>query len=315
MNLQQLRYLNEVVRRNLNISDAANALFTSQPGVSKQIRLLEQELGFEIFVRNGKRIVALTEPGKAVLEIVQRVLRETDNLKQVGQEFSRQDSGSLIIATTHTQARYALPQVVREFTLRYPGVKLGLHQGNPTQIAEQVLSGEADIGIATESIALYDELVTLPCYEWHHCVVVPPGHALLQEKRLTLKKLAQYPIITYDFAFTGRNKINQAFSEAGIEPVIALTAIDADVIKTYVELGLGVGIVAQMAFIPERDRQLRMLDAGHLFQPSTTRVAMRQNQYLRGFGYHFIELFAPQLTPAIVSRALHQSPPQPGAIA
>jgi len=307
MNLQQLRYLNEIVRRNLNISDAAGALYTSQPGISKQIKLLEEELGIDIFVRNGKRIVALTAPGRAVLEIAQRVLHETDNLKQVGQEFSRQDRGSLTIATTHTQARYALPQVIKAFTQRYPEVKLGLHQGSPTQIAEMVLSGEADIGIATESIALYDELVTLPCYEWHHCVVVPPKHPLLLEKRLTLKKLAQYPLITYDFAFTGRNKINQAFSEAGIEPNIALTAIDADVIKTYVELGLGVGIVAQMAFIPERDHHLQMLDAGHLFQPSTTRVAIRRNQYLRGFAYHFIELFAPQLTHEVVAQALHLS--------
>ncbi|MDP2805939.1 MAG: CysB family HTH-type transcriptional regulator, partial [Gallionellaceae bacterium] len=248
MNLQQLRYLNEIVRCNLNISDAANALFTSQPGVSKQIKLLEEELGVELFVRNGKRIVAMTEPGKEALSIAQRLLRETENLKLVGEEFRTQESGSLTIATTHTQARYALPPIIKAFTQRYPNVKLGLHQGSPTQIAEQILSGEADIGIATESLALYDELVTLPCYEWHHCVVVPPKHPLLQEKKLTLKKLAQFPIITYDFAFTGRNKINQAFNDAGIEPNIALTAIDADVIKTYVELGLGVGIVAQMAF-------------------------------------------------------------------
>ncbi|MBK9162014.1 MAG: HTH-type transcriptional regulator CysB [Nitrosomonadales bacterium] len=305
MNFQQLKYLNEIVRCNLNISDAANSLYTSQPGVSKQIKLLEEELGIDVFVRNGKRIVAITEPGKAVVEIAQRVLRETENLRQVGKEFKQQDSGALIIATTHTQARYALPQVVKAFMQAYPGVKLGLHQGNPTQIAEQVLSGEADIGIATESLALYDELVTLPCYDWHHCVVVPTGHPLLQEKRLTLKKLAQYPIITYDFAFAGRNKINQAFSEAGIEPNIALTAIDADVIKTYVELGLGVGIVAQMAFIPERDKQLRMIDAGHLIEPSTTRIAIRQNQYLRGYTYDFIELFAPHLTREVVAKALH----------
>ena len=306
MNLQQLRFLNEVVRHGLNISDAASALYTSQPGISKQIKLLEEELGIEIFVRNGKRIVAITEPGKAVLEIAQRVLHETDNLKLVGQEFKRQDSGSLTIATTHTQARYALPNVIRAFTTNYPEVRLSLHQGNPTQIAEQVLDGEADIGIATESLELYDELVTLPCYEWHHCVVAPTNHPLLKEKHLTLKKLAQHPVITYDFAFAGRNKINHAFSEAGIEPNIALTAIDADVIKTYVELGLGVGIVAQMAFIPDRDQQLRMIDAGHLFQPSTTRIAIRKNQYLRGFGYHFIELFTPHLTRDIVSKALHQ---------
>lgn len=305
MNLQQMRYLNEIVRCGLNISDAANTLFTSQPGVSKQIKLLEEELGIDIFVRNGKRLVAITEPGKAVLGIAQRVLHETENLKLVGQEFRMQDSGSLSVATTHTQARYALPRVVKEFTKSYPSVKLSLHQGNPTQIAEQVLSGEADIGIATESLALYDELVTLPCYEWHHCVVVPPKHPLLLEKRLTLKKLAQYPIVTYDFAFTGRNKINQAFSEAGIEPNIALTAIDADVIKTYVELGLGVGIVAQMAFIPDRDRHLRMIDAGHLFQPSTTRIAIRKNEYLRGYTYGFIELFAPQLTRNVVAKAMH----------
>lgn len=307
MNLQQLKYLNEIVRCGLNISDAANVLFTSQPGVSKQIKLLEEELGVDIFVRNGKRIVALTEPGKAALGIAQRVLLETENLKQVGQEFGRQDRGSLTIATTHTQARYALPQVVKEFTQSYPSVKLGLHQGSPTQIAEQVLSGEADIGIATESLALYDELVTLPCYEWHHCVVVPPKHPLLLEKHLTLKKLAEYPLITYDFAFTGRNKINQAFNEVGIVPNIMLTAIDADVIKTYVELGLGVGIVAQMAFVPVRDKHLHMLDAGHLFQPSTTRIAIRQNQYLRGYAYHFIEVFAPHLTREIVAKALHLS--------
>lgn len=305
MNLQQLRYLNEIVRCELNISDAAAALYTSQPGISKQIKLLEEELGIDIFVRNGKRIVSLTEPGRTVLAIARRMLLETDNLKHVGQEFRQQGSGNLTIATTHTQARYALPPVVKAFTQAHPGVRLGLHQGNPTQIAEQVLSGEADLGIATESLALYDELVTLPCYEWHHCVVVPPGHPLLNEKRLTLKKLALYPLITYDFAFTGRNKINQAFRAAGIEPNIALTAIDADVIKTYVELGLGVGIVAQMAFIPERDRHLRMIDAGHLFEPSTTRIAIRRNQYLRGYTYDFIELFAPGLTHEVVAEALH----------
>jgi LysR family transcriptional regulator, cys regulon transcriptional activator len=317
MNLQQLRFLNEIVRQGLNISDAANALFTSQPGVSKQIKLLEEELGIEIFVRNGKRIVAITEPGKAVLDIARRMLHDVDNLKQVGQEFHAQDSGRLTIATTHTQARYALPPVVKQFIKRYPGVKLGLHQGNPTQIAEQVLSGEADLGIATESLSLYDDLVTLPCYEWNHCVIAPPKHPILAEKntknvgpgtRLTLAKIAKYPIITYDFAFAGRNKINQAFKEAGVEPSIALTAIDADVIKTYVELGLGIGILAKMAFIPERDKHLRMMDAAHLFKPSTTRIALRQNEYLRGYTYDFIELFAPHLTRDIVAKAMHVSP-------
>ena len=304
MNLQQLRFFNEIVRQGLKISDAASALYTSQPGISKQIKLLEEELGIEIFVRNGKRIVAITEPGKAVLAIAQRMLHDAENLKQVAQEFHSQGSGNLTIATTHTQARYALPPTVKQFIKRYPDVKLGLHQGNPTQIAEQVLSGEADIGIATESLALYDDLVTLPCYEWNHCVIAPPNHPLLAEKKLTLAKIAQYPIITYDFAFSGRGKINAAFEAANIQPNIALTAIDADVIKTYVELGLGIGILAKMAFIPERDKHLRMIDAGHLFKPSTTRIAIRKNEYLRGYTYDFIELFAPHLTRKVVAQAM-----------
>ena len=305
MNLQQLRYLREIARQGLKISEAADTLYTSQPGISKQIKQLEEELGIEIFVRNGKRLVAITEPGKAVLEIAQRMLHDAENLKQVGQEFNAQDSGHLTVATTHTQARYALPPVVKQFIQRYPKVKLGLHQGSPTQIAEQVLSGEADIAIATESLALYDDLVTLPCYEWNHCVITPLHHPLLKEKKLTLAKIAQYPIITYDFAFTGRGKINDAFEKAHLEPNIALTAIDADVIKTYVELGLGIGILAKLAFIPERDRHLRMLDAGHLFKPSITRIAIRRNEYLRGYTYDFIELFAPHLTHAVVAKAMH----------
>ena len=257
MNLQQLRYLNEIVRQGLNISDAAEALFTSQPGISKQIKQLEEELGIEIFVRSGKRIVAITEPGKAVLAIAQRMLHDANNLKQVGQAFCAQDSGLLTIAATHTQARYALPPVVKQFMGRYPKVKLGLHQGNPTQIAEQVLHGEADLCIATESLALYEGLVTLPCYEWHHCLITQPDHPLLKETELTLAKIAQYPIITYDFAFSGRSKINDAFAKAGVTPDIVLSAIDADVIKTYVELGLGVGILAEIAFVSERLRFVR----------------------------------------------------------
>jgi len=305
MNLQQLRYLNEIVRQGLKISDAADALYTSQPGVSKQVKLLEEELGIEIFVRSGKRITALTEPGKAILEIAARILHDADNLRQVSEEFRTQDSGTLTIATTHTQARYALPPVVKQFIRRYPKVRLNLHQGSPIQIAEQVLSGEADLAIATESLSLYDELITLPCYEWNHCVITPPKHPLLNEKKLTLEKLAQYPIITYDFAFSGRGKINAAFHEKGLAPSIVLTAIDADVIKTYVELGLGIGIVAHMAFIPERDRHIRMIEAAHLFQPSTTRIAIRKNEYLRGYAYEFIELFAPHLTHEVVAKAMH----------
>lgn len=314
MNLQQLRYLNEIVRRDLKISDAAAALYTSQPAISKQIKLLEEELGIEIFVRNGKRIAAITEPGKGLLAIAQRMLIDAENFKQFAQEFHAQDCGHLTIATTHTQARYALPPVVKQFVERYPKVKLALHQGTPTQIAEQVLHGDADICIATESLSLYEGLVTLPCYDWYHCVITPPDHPLLQEKTLTLEAIARYPIITYDFAFSGRGKINDAFEKAGITPDIALTAIDADVIKTYVELGLGIGILAEIAFIPEREPHLRSMDARHLFKPSTTRLAIRKNEYLRGFTYDFIQLFAPQLTRKVVSDAMHLSnltEPQP----
>lgn len=306
MNLQQLRYLNEIVQHELNISEAAASLYTSQPGVSKQIKLLEQELGFDIFIRSGKRITAISEPGKTVLQIAQRILHDTHNLKQVGEDFHSQDSGTLTIATTHTQARYALPAIVKQFIKQYPKVKLSLHQGSPTQIAQQVLSGEADLGIATESLTLYDELVTLPCYEWNHCIIVPPKHPLLNEKKLTLAKIAQYPIITYDFAFSGRGKINAAFDAQHLNPNIVLTAIDADVIKTYVELGLGVGILAQMAFIPERDKHLRMINADHLFKTSTTRIAIRGNEHLRGYAYHFIKLFAPHLTRAVVDKAMNR---------
>lgn len=306
MNLQQLRYINEIVRHELNISDAAAALYTSQPGVSKQIKLLERELGFDIFIRSGKRITAVSEPGKTVMQIARRILHDTHNLKQVGEDFHSQDSGTLTIATTHTQARYALPAIVKQFIRQYPKVKLSLHQGSPTQIAQQVLSGEADIGIATESLTLYDELVTLPCYEWNHCIIVPPRHPLLNEKKLTLAKIAQYPIVTYDFAFSGRGKINAAFDAQHLSPNIVLTAIDADVIKTYVELGLGVGILAQMAFIPARDKHLRMIDASHLFKTSTTRIAIRGNEHLRGYTYHFIKLFAPLLTRAVVDKAMNR---------
>lgn len=296
MKLQQLRYLCEVARQNLSVSDAADSLFTSQPGISKQIRQLEEELGVDMFVRSGKRLVAVTEPGQVVLKIAQRMLLDAENMKRVGAEFGMETGGSLTIATTHTQARYALPKVVQHFMALYPKVRLNLHQGSPMQIAEQVRSGEADIGIATEAIELFDELAMLPCYEWNRCVLTAPGHPLLKIKRLTLEDIAQYPIITYDYAFTGRAKINKAFESRGLHPNVVLTAIDSDVIKTYVEMGIGVGILAQMAYDPKRDRNLRAIDASHLFEPSTTRIAILKNTYLRGFMYDFIGLFAPQLT-------------------
>ncbi|MGH8694210.1 MAG: HTH-type transcriptional regulator CysB, partial [Burkholderiales bacterium] len=285
MKLQQLRYICEVARHNLNLSNAAEALFTSQPGISKQVRSLEEELGVDIFVRHGKRVVAVTEPGKAILEIAQRMLKDVENLRQVGEEFTEEDKGHLTIATTHTQARYALPHVIQRFTKRYPGVRLSLRQGSPTQISELVTSGEADIAIATEAIELYEDLVMLPCYEWNRCVLVPPGHPLLKAKKLTLEAIVSFPIITYDFAFTGRSRINQAFAEKSLTPNVVLTAIDADVIKTYVELGLGIGIVAMMAYDPKRDTHLRAMDASHLFERSTTRIGIRKNSYLRGYTY------------------------------
>lgn len=305
MRLQQLRYIHEVARNNLNLSQAAEVLFTSQPGISKQIKSLEDELGVQIFVRHGKRVIAVTEPGKVILRIAERVLQDVASLKQASEEFTREDVGSLTIATTHTQARYALPPVIKRFRERYPRVKLSLHQGNPTQISELTTSGEADFAIATEAIEHYDELVMLPCYEWNRCVLTPPSHPLLKARKLTLEEMARYPIITYDFAFTGRSKINDAFSRRGLAPNVVLTAIDADVIKTYVELGLGIGIVAMMAYDPKRDSGLRALDASHLFEPSTTRIGIRKNSYLRGYMYDFMEMFAPHLTRKVVMAAMH----------
>ena len=305
MNLRQLQYLHEVAKQDLSISKAAKALYTSQPGVSKQIRMLEVELGIEIFARSGKRLVAITEPGRRVLALVAQLLGVAENIRKVGSEFADEDSGDLTIATTHTQARYALPAVVKKFVARYPRVRVRLHQGNPTQIAEMTISGEADLAIATEAIAEYDELAMLPCYEWNRSVIAPPRHPLLRERRLTLEKIARYPIVTYDFAFAGRSQMNQAFAARGLTPDVVLTAIDADVIKTYVELGLGIGIIASMAFDPKRDRNLRAIDVGNLFEPNSTKIGIRRGMYLRGYVYDFIELFAPKLTRKAVDAALH----------
>jgi len=308
LNLQQLRYLCAIVDHGLNVSDAAAALFTSQPGVSKQVRQLEDELGVRVFVRIGKRIASVTPAGEAVIATARRALREVENVKRVGAEFRSEHEGTLAIATTHTQARYVLPRVVRDFAGRFPRVKLELHQGNPVQVAEHTARGDADIGIATEALASFPDLVTLPCYQWNRCVLVPRGHPLAKVKVLTLAALARHPIITYDFAFTGRSQINAAFDAEGLTPNVVLTALDSDVIKTYVELGLGVGIVAQMAYDPDRDRAFVKLDAGHLFAPSTTRLAVRRGAFLRGYVYAFIRLFAPALDRATVDAALAGTP-------
>lgn len=304
MKLQQLRYLVEVARQGLNVSEAAEALHTSQPGVSKQIRLLEDELGVEVFIRNGKRVVGVTPPGREVLRIAERMLREAQSLKRVADEYMHENSGSLTIATTHTQARYALPPTIQTFMQRYPDVRLSIKQGSPTQISEMTVSGEADIAIATEGIELFDDLVMLDCYNWNRSVIVPEGHALLAEKPLTLAAIARWPIITYDFAFAGRSRINRAFEAEGLNPNVVLTAIDTDVIKTYVKLGLGIGLIATMAYDAEEDRGLTLIDASHLFAPSTTHIGLRRGAWLRGYAYDFIELFAPHLNRTVVESAL-----------
>ncbi len=304
MKLQQLRYLVEVSRCGLNVSEAADALYTSQPGISKQIKLLEDELGVIVFERSGKRLTAITQPGRVVLDIAERMLREAENIRRVGEEYAAGDSGSLVIATTHTQARYALPAVVKRFVERHPKVRLSLHQGHPAQIAEWTLQGEADIAIATEALDQYPQLVMLPCYQWVHCVIAPDAHPILEETTLALAALARWPLITYDTAFAGRSRINKAFDLAQLTPNIVLTATDADVIKTYVSLGLGLGIIARMAFDPLRDGGLQAIAADHLFGSNTTRIGLRRGTYLRRYEYDFIELFASHLTRKAVDMAM-----------
>ena len=295
MNLQQLRYIQEVARRNLNISEAAAALHTSQPGVSKQIRAFEEELGVGIFVRSGRRLVAVTDAGQEVLRHVERILDEIANLRAVGREFADHAKGMLTVAVTHTQARYALPSVVTTFKKRYHDVKLKLLQGNPHQLARMVIEGEADLAIATEALDSYPELVTLPCYQWHHCVVVPDGHPLARVKPLTLEAIAQYPLVTYDSTFAGRTSLDRTFAARNLAPEIALTALDSDVIKSYVSLGLGVGIISSRAFRRGKDEGLKALDCTHLFPAQTTRLAYKRGGYLRSYTVEFIRLFAPHV--------------------
>mgnify|MGYP000867985393 FL=1 len=304
MKLQQLRYIVEIQRQGLNVSEAAETLFTSQPGISKQVKLLEDELGVAIFERSGKRFTGVTEPGKTVLSIAERILREAENLKRASAEFATGDSGRLVLAATHTQARYALPIVVRDFVMQHPSVKLELHQGSPTQIADWVVAGEADLGIATEALDQYPQLVTLPVRQWSHCVIAPEGHPILKSQPLSLNELAKWPLITYDTAFTGRSRINRAFERIGAAPNVALTALDADVIKTYVSLGLGLGIISALAFDAQRDTGLCALDASHLFESNTTRLALRRGSYLRRYDYDFIGLFASHLSRRVVEMAM-----------
>lgn len=303
MKLQQLRYIWEVAHHDLNVSATALSLFTSQPGISKQIRLLEDELGVEIFARSGKHLTRVTPAGKVVIDLAGEMLRTADNIKKVAQEFSNEKRGSLILATTHTQARFILPEVISQFMEKYPDVTLSLKQGTPPQIAQMVSDGEADLAIATESIATYNDLVTLPCYQWNRCILVPKDHPLAEVKKLTLEKLAEYPLVTYISGFTGRAKVDEAFAKAELEPKIVFTAADSDVIKTYVRLGVGVGIVAHMA-ADESEKDLVVLDASHLFEPSITRLGIRRGTFMRGYFYDFIEKLASHLDRDTLDQAL-----------
>lgn len=308
MNFQQLRIIREAVRCNFNLTEVGNALFTSQSGVSKHIKDLEDELGVELFVRKGKRLLGLTDPGRELLEIVERILLDANNIKNLVEQYSKRDEGQLTVIATHTQARYSLPKVITEFKKNFPKVHLKLHQAGPNEIVAMLLSGEADIGVATEALADVTRLDSFPYYTWHHAVIVPAGHPLEKVQPLTLQALANYPIVTYHEGLTGRARIDQSFAEAGITPDIVMSALDADVIKTYVELGMGIGIIASMAFNPAKNADLRLLKCPHLFSANTTYIALRRGHYLRSFAYRFIELCSPALDEAAVRAGVSPQP-------
>ncbi len=304
MKLQQLRYVWEIARNDLNVSATAESLFTSQPGISKQVRLLEEELGLQIFTRSGKHLTQITPAGTQVLKFVANILGDVDNIKRVAQEFKDTERGSLSIATTHTQARYALPEVIKRFIARYPEVSLHMHQGTPIQIAEMAVKRQVDFAIATEAMDHFQDLIMLPCYRWNRCVIVPKGHQLCEIKDLTLKDIAVHPLVTYVFGFTGRSQLDIAFKRHGLSPRVVFTAVDADVIKTYVRLGLGIGIVARMAYDQVLDSELVALDVSHLFASSSTKIGFRKGTFIRSYMYEFMELFAPHLTRDVVDKVL-----------
>ena len=307
MNLQQLKIVIETAKQNFNLTEVANTLFTSQSGISKHIKDLEDELGIELFVRKGKRFLGLTEPGKELTQIAERMLLDAKNIKKLADQFSQSDHGQLTIATTHTQARYALPEVIRQFKNAFPKVHLAIHQGSPNEIVDMLKKGEADIGIATESISQIAELVTFPFYNWHHAIIVPKGHALENKKDVTLEEIADYPLVTYHEGFTGRKSIDEAFLKKNLSPDIVISALDADVIKTYVELDLGIGIIASMAYQKERDTKLSLVDSKNLFSNNTTHIAIRQGHYLRGYAYKFLELCSKDLNEAKIKSAINPS--------
>ncbi|MCP5209068.1 MAG: HTH-type transcriptional regulator CysB [Hahellaceae bacterium] len=302
MKLQQLRYIWEVAHHDLNVSATAQSLYTSQPGISKQIRLLEDELGVEVFSRSGKHLTRITPAGETIIRVAGEILKKVEGIKQVAQEFSNERKGDLAIATTHTQARYALPPVIRSFIAEYPEVSLHMHQGTPMQISELAANGTVDFAIATEAMDLFSDLIMMPCYRWNRCIVVPKDHPLAKVGQLTLEDVAKYPIVTYVFGFTGRSKLDDAFQEKGLQANVVFTAADADVIKTYVRLGLGVGIVAKMAYNEVTDSDLVALDASKLFKPSTTKIGFRKGTFIRGYMYDFIQKFAPHLDKKLVDQ-------------
>lgn len=303
MKLQQLKYIWEVARHNLNVSATAESLYTSQPGISKQIRMLEDELGIQIFRRSGKHLTELTPAGKAIVAVAGEILDKVNNVRLIAQQFADSHKGSLSIATTHTQARYVLPPVINTFRDKYPAVTLNMHQGTPIQISELASNGTVDFAIATEALELFDNLIMMPCYRWNRSLIIPQDHPLARVRKLELKHIAEYPIVTYVFGFTGRSHLDKAFNSAGLKPQVVFTASDADVIKTYVKLGLGVGIVASMAYDPKTDDGLVAKDCGHLFEASTTKIGFRRGTFLRGYMYDFIQLFAPHLKRELIDRA------------
>jgi len=306
MKLQQLRCIFQIVQSEFNISKASEVLNTSQPGVSKQIKLLEDEIGIKIFQRNGKRLVNLTEPGELILSSIETILQESNNIKVISEEYIEKDQGTFTIATTHTQARYKLPKVVEEFVKKYPKTNLNIHQGNPSQVTDQIINGEADVGIATESINLSEDILTIPCYQWNRCIVMPKNHPLTEVRKITLEDLAAYPMITYDYAFTGSTIVSEVFKNANIEPNIMLTAIDADVIKTYVSLNMGIGLIAEMAFDASTDYPMVSRDVSHLFPLSTTYIGIRRENFLRKYTSDFIRMFIPKKSEKELKKILNK---------
>lgn len=304
MKIQQLKYIWEVANHDLNVSATAESLFTSQPGVSKQIRMLEDELDVQIFQRNGKHLTEITPAGRMIIDMAGEILDKVEGVKRVADEFSNKRQGDLSIATTHTQARYVLPSIIESFIKLYPDISLHMHQGTPVQISELASKGTVDFAIATEALELFDNLIMMPCYRWNRSVIVTHEHPLANENKLTLEKLAEYPLVTYVFGFTGRSQLDQAFQNANLSPKIFFTASDADVIKTYVKMNLGVGIVASMAYDADIDEELVSIDASHLFEPSVTRIGFRRGTFLRAYMYEFIKLFAPHLTKEVIDNSM-----------